>query len=371
MGETAAIFQNISDFILKDLSRNSFYAYLIALSIAVGGTALVLFARGFITRRMQAWIERAGRYGRVDRSLAALLVNSVVLLLPLIPIYWALSTLTFPQPVTRAINVVFLLVFTLSMVRFVANFVGFLVDAALRGRDDKATGARAGAGALMPIVRTIVWALGITFLLDNLGFQISSIVAGLGIMGVAVGLAGQAILADFFSYLVILMDRPFVIGDTINLGTITGRVEHIGIKTTRLRTVAGEVLVCPNGELTKQRLGNLNPARQRGRTLTFGVTYETPLEKLRAIPDMVTEEVARIDGLVLERVHFLVFGPSSLDFEVALHVAGSDGLALLDAVHEFNLALMERFAAEGIDFAYPTQRMVMDATVSAPLPLRG
>lgn len=356
MGETAAIFQSISDFIFKDLSRNSLYAYLIALSIALGGTAAVLVARGFIARRMQAWIEKAGRYGRVDRTLAVSLVNSVVLLLPLVPIYWALSTLTFPQPLTRAISVVFLLVFTLSMVRFLANFVGFLVDAALRGRDHGSSGAR----ALMPIVRTIVWALGITFLLDNLGFQISSIVAGLGIMGVAVGLAGQTILADFFSYLVILMDRPFVIGDTINLGAITGRVEHIGIKTTRLRTVAGEVLVCPNGELTKQRLGNLNPARQRGRTLTFGVTYETPLEKLRAIPDMVIEEVERIDGLVLERVHFLAMGPSSLDFEVAVHVPGSDGLMLLDAVHEFNLALMERFAAEGIHFAYPTQRVVLE-----------
>lgn len=366
MGETAAIFQNISDFISKDLSLNSLYAYLIALGIALGGTAVVLVARGVIARRMQAWIERAGRYGRVDRTLAAALVNSVVLLLPLLPIYWALSTLSFPQPVTRAISVVFLLVFTLSMVRFLANFAGFLVDAALRGRENSIRGTRVEAGVLMPIVHTVVWALGITFLLDNLGFQISSIVAGLGIMGVAVGLAGQAILADFFSYLVILIDRPFTIGDTINLGTIMGRVEHIGIKTTRLRTAGGEVLVCPNGELTRQRLGNLNPASQRGRTLTFGVTYETPLEKLRAIQDMVIEVVAGIDGLVLERVHFLAMSPSSLDFEVGVHVPGSDGLMLLDAVHEFNLALMERFAAEGIDFACPTRRVVMEQTPSTP-----
>jgi small-conductance mechanosensitive channel len=308
---------------------------------------------------MRAWIEATGRYGRVDRTLTATLINSVIALLPFLPIYWALQSLTFSKPIAAAIHFAFTLLFTFGVVRFFANLATFLIDTILRGNsnDDSASGK--GAGALMPIVRTIVWALGLTFLLDNLGFQISSIVAGLGIMGVAVGLAGQAILADFFSYLVILMDRPFSLGDSVTFGQVSGAIEHVGVKTTRIRSNTGELIICPNADMTKQIISNFQAASTRTRVISFGVAYETPLEKLRRIPDMVREVAERIPRLVVNRVHFTTFGDSSLNFEVSFSLSARNLAPLLDAQQALNIGIMERFEQEGIVFAYPTQTVYM------------
>ncbi len=351
------IYSGVQGFFKEDLAQNSPTEYLIALSVLCGGLVLVFMARGFVSRVMQSWIEHAGRYGRVDRVLVSSMVTSALKLLPLIPIYFALKLVVFSAPVTRGINFIFFLAFTFGIVRFLSNFAVFLLDASLRKESEDISQTSPGAIALAPIVRTIVWALGLTFVLDNLGFQVTSIVAGLGIMGVAIGLAGQAILADFFSYLVILLDKPFTIGDFINAGTTSGTVEHIGIKTTRIRTALGEVRVCPNGELVKQPLGNLGPAERRARVLNFGITYETPLEKVKVVPNIVAEVAANVTGLTIDRIHFLNFGTSSLDFELSLSVAGNNGLVLLQATNDFNIQLMERFAKEGINFAYPTQRL--------------
>lgn len=346
-------------FIVAEFSRNQPEAYITALVIAVGGAGLTLLLRGFIGRRMHAWIEKAGRYGRVDRALTATLVNSLLSLLPLLPVYWALATLTFSKPLAEAIRFLFVLLFTFGVVRFLANLAGFLVDTVLRGHSTESGGASRGGGALMPIVSTVVWALGFTFLLDNLGFQISSIVAGLGIMGVAVGLAGQAILADFFSYLVILMDRPFSLGDTVSFGGVNGTIEHIGIKTTRIRSLTGELIICPNADMTKQTLSNFRPVRRRTRVFSFGVAYETPLEKLRRIPELVREIAAHIPKLEITRIHFTTFGDSSLTFEVAFSLPSRDLVPLLDAQQALNLGIMARFEQESIVFAYPTQTVYL------------
>ncbi len=360
------VYQSVQGFFQDDLARNSLTEYLIATAIIAGGITLVFMARGFISKLMQAWIEKTGRYGKVDRVLASSMVSSALKLLPLIPVYFGLKALQFSPAVTSRIGFLFFLVFTFGVVRFLASFAVFLLDASLRKNADDSSnqGTHPGAVALTPIVRTIVWALGLTFLLDNLGFQVASIVAGLGIMGVAIGLAGQTILADFFSYLVILMDRPFAIGDFVNVGATSGVVERIGIKTTRIRTALGEVRICPNGDIVKQPLGNLGPAQNRGRVLNFGLTYETPVEKLKLVTKYVEEVISKVEGLTLDRVHFLSFGASSLDFEVAVSVAGNNGLTLLQAVHEFNLLLMERFAEEKIDFAYPTSRVLCEGRIS-------
>ena len=346
-------------FIVGEFSRNSPEAYITALVIAVGGAGLTLLLRGFISRRMHAWIERAGRYGRVDRALTARLINSLLSLLPLLPLYWALETLTFSASLTAAIRFFFMLLFTFVVVRFLANLAGFLVDTLLRGNNSEGSEADKGAGALMPIVRTIVWALGLTFLLDNLGFKISSIVAGLGIMGVAVGLAGQAILADFFSYLVILMDRPFTLGDNVSFGGVNGTIEHVGVKTTRIRADSGELIICPNADMTKQTLRNFRPVRQRTRVFSFGVAYETPVETLRRIPDMVREIAARIPSLVINRIHFTTFADSSLVFDLSFSFPARDLATLLNAQQSLNFGIMERFEQEGIVFAYPTQTVYL------------
>ncbi len=368
---------SFTDFIMEEFSRNSLPAYLTAAGMAIIGAGLILLLRGFISRKLTHWIHTVGRYGKIDRGMAAQTVNSLISVLPLLPVYSALTSLTFSKNITSAINILFLWLFTFVIVRFLADLATFLLDIFFRGSEwdrDTPASEKGGAGPLKPIIRAVVWGLGITFLLDNLGFQVSSIVAGLGIIGVAVGLAGQAILADFFSYLVIIMDKPFTIGDTVSFGDTTGTIEHIGLRTTRLRALTGELLICPNGDLAKQRVGNYHESERRRRTLAFGVTYETPVRLLRAIPDIVREEAAKLDcDLLVDRVHFLAFGDSALNYELAVSVPGNVPiLRLLDAVQALNLALIERFADENIAFAYPTQTLYVSqaAARTGDAPLR-
>ncbi len=337
-----------------DLARNTMPDYLVALAIAVGGVLLIMIFRGFLSRRMHAWIEHTGRYGRIDRALAAHMVGSVLWLFMLVPPAWAISSLTFSKALTGLIRFIFLLLFSFGAARFFSRMLGFLLDAYLR-RDAHGTGAK----ALMPIVSTVVWAIAVTFVLDNLGFQISSIVAGLGIMGVAVGLAGQAILADFFSYLVILMDRPFAIGDAVSFGSVTGTIERIGVKTTRVRANSGELVIVPNGDMTKQVLSNFKPVRNRTRVFSFGILYETPVSVIKAVPDMVRQVASRIPGMFINRVHFTTFADSSLNFEVSFTMPVADLASLLEAQQALNLGIMERFEEEGIGFAYPTRVVYM------------
>ncbi len=338
----------------KDLGQNSMTDYLVALGIALGGILVITAFRGFLSRRLHSWMEQKGGHGRIDRALVARMINSVFWLLMIMPPAWALSSLTFSKGLTGLIRFIFLLLYTFGAARFCSRLLGFLLDAFLR-RDEQGAGAK----ALMPIVSTVVWAIAITFVLDNLGFQISSIVAGLGIMGVAVGLAGQAILADFFSYLVILMDRPFAIGDNVTFGSTTGTIERIGIKTTRVRAASGELIIVPNADMTKQTLSNFKPVRNRTKVFSFGILYETPLEKVKAVPDMVRDVAAGITGMKINRVHFTTFADSSLHFDVSFTMPVSDLPSLLDGQQALNLGIMEKFEAEGIGFAYPTTTLYM------------
>ncbi len=352
--------------LFMDIARNSMADYLIALAIAVAGVLLLMAFRGFLARKMHAWIEHAGRYGRIDRALAAHIVGSVIWLLMLVPPAWAISSLTFSKALTGLIRFIFLLLFSFGAARFFSRLIAFLLDAYLRRETHGA-----GAKALMPIISTVVWAIAVTFVLDNLGFQISSIVAGLGIMGVAVGLAGQTILADFFSYLVILMDHPFGIGDTVTFGSVTGSIERIGVKTTRVRSISGELIVVPNGELTRQTLTNYQSIKNRTRIFGFGILYETPIAKVKAVPGLVREVAAYIPGMFINRVHFTSFADSSLNFEVSFTMPVADLAALLDAQQALNLGIMERFEQEGIGFAYPTTTLYMANTAAVEEPYPG
>ncbi len=360
----SALLDVAGKFITNELSLNTFSRYLTALAIVVVGIGLIWLIKDFLARRTAAWMA-AQSSRHIDHELATETASALAPLLYLFPLMWALSTLAFSPGPRRIISFFILVLFITRTIRFLSSLAGLATDIYLR-RQKESLDSTVGK-ALMPIIRVVFWAIGFTVFMDTLGFQVSSIVAGLGIAGVAVGLAAQATLSDFFAYLVIIMDRPFSIGDWIAAGDISGTVESIGLKTTRLRTLGGEVLVCPNGELTKQRIANFRAMRKRTRTFTFGVAYETPLEKLRAVPGIV-REMADTIGIEIVRVHFTAFGDSSLNFEVMFSVRGRDLVAALDAQQQLFLELMERFAKENITFAYPTRTVYFAGGVAAPVP---
>jgi small-conductance mechanosensitive channel len=210
------------------------------------------------------------------------------------------------------------------------------------------------------VVKVVLWAAVVLIALDNLGVHITTLVAGLGVGGIAVALAVQNILGDLFSSVTIILDKPFVIGDFIIVGDFLGSVEHIGLKTTRVRSLSGEQLVFANSDLLKSRIRNFKQMTERRIVFAFGVIYQTAADKLAAIPGLVREIVEAQPQARFDRAHFKAFGGSSLDFEVVYWVTNPDYNLYMDIQQAINLGLFRRFAAEGIEFAYPTQTLYVE-----------
>jgi small-conductance mechanosensitive channel len=203
--------------------------------------------------------------------------------------------------------------------------------------------------------RVAIWTIALLVLLDQLGFNITALVTGLGIGGVAIALAVQNILGDLFASLSIVLDKPFSVGDFIVVDSLSGTVERVGIKTTRVRSLGGEVLVFSNSDLLKSRIRNFSRLRERRVVFTIGVAYETPAEKLRAMPQMLRDAVSAQPRTRFDRAHFKEYGDSALVHEVVYFVLDPDFNTYMDIQHAINLALFERFAAEKIGIAYPTR----------------
>jgi small-conductance mechanosensitive channel len=211
------------------------------------------------------------------------------------------------------------------------------------------------AGAATLLAKIVLWVLGIIFVLSNIGIEVTSLIAGLGIGGIAIAFALQGVLSDLFASFSLYLDRPFRIGDFIVIGNDAGTVEKIGIKTTRIRTLQGEELVVSNTELTTTRVQNFKKMEERRIVMKFGITYETPQDKIELVDPTVEAIFAEIDGARLDRVHFESFGDFALIFELVYHVENSSYDEFMDIQETFNMALLRKFAELGIEFAYPTQ----------------
>ena len=222
---------------------------------------------------------------------------------------------------------------------------------------DKA--AAGSIGIIRFIARVAIWAMVVLLTLDNLGFDITALIAGLGIGGIAVALAVQNVLGDLFASLSIALDQPFVIGDFLVVGEHMGSVEYIGIKSTRLRSLSGEQIVMSNADLLGGRLRNFGRMQERRIAFTVGVTYETPRALLQQLSAVLRSAIERQPGVRFDRAHFASFGPFSLDFECVYYVLSADYARYMDVQQAINFAVHEEFANLGVQFAYPTQTIWM------------
>lgn len=208
--------------------------------------------------------------------------------------------------------------------------------------------------SILIVLRVAVWGVACVFALDNLGFNVSAVLAGLGIGGVAVALAVQTILGDLFNYFVVCFDKPFEAGDFIVVDKHSGVVENIGVKSTRVRSLDGEQLVFSNSDLTGSRIRNFKRMAERRVLFKLGLIYETPPEKIPGICDQIRKIIQSIPKTRVDRVHFKEFGDFSLNFEVVYYVLSSDYNQYMDTQQKINLSVMEYFKKEGFEFAYPT-----------------
>lgn len=212
------------------------------------------------------------------------------------------------------------------------------------------------------VVHVAVWSLVLLLAMDNLGYEITALLAGLGVGGVAVALATQNILGDLFASLSIVLDKPFVVGDFLVVGEFMGSIEKVGIKTTRMRSLSGEQLVFSNNDLLNSRIRNYGRMYERRVLFTLGITYQTPAGKLKRIPAIVRDAVEMQDPVRFDRAHFQKYGDFALIFEVVYYVLSPDFNLYMDIHQAINLLIYERFAEEEIEFAYPTQTLYVTST---------
>ncbi|WP_375194785.1 mechanosensitive ion channel family protein [Sphingobium sp.] len=209
-------------------------------------------------------------------------------------------------------------------------------------------------GLIRVLVTVALFAIALIVVLDNLGVNVTGLVAGLGIGGIAIGLAAQGIFSDLFAALSIIFDRPFRQGEVITYDQTTARVEHIGLKSTHLRAMSGEKKVISNANLLQKEITSLQTLAQRRVTFAIGIIYQTPEEKAAAIPDML-REIVEAQGHIFVNAGLVSFGASSLDYQLNFDVPDPDAHDYFQSRHKVGLAIWKRFNAEGIEFAYPTQ----------------
>ena len=348
---------------LLDLPRTMLYGnsladWAIALAVALIALLVLLVIRRFVVARHRRYLE-SGHFAGV-RLLAHLAGHTRQFFMIPFAVYVGEHWLSFSPSVERASSYAMLLLVLAQIGIWASHAVAFLV-AERAAREPTHAGDTSVQSSLAIIGfggRILVWSIVLLVALDNLGINITALLAGLGVGGVAVALALQNVLGDLFASLSIALDKPFVIGDTLEIGEYSGVVERIGIKSLRLRSASGEQIILSNADALKSRIRNFARASERQAIFSIAVPYETALEKLELIPKLVAEAVAPQPGARLDRCQLRRFGDFALIFEVSLYSPGPGADALFNHQHAINLAIIEAFRRHGISFAYPTQRVV-------------
>jgi MscS family membrane protein len=248
-----------------------------------------------------------------------------------------------------------------SILQVAAVLSSFLTQLLERQLFSKAIGADFQKTVPQSLIRVLssvlIWSLALVLVFDNLGIQITALVTGLGVGGIAIALAAQNILGDLFAALTISFDKPFKIGDHLVIGELRGIVEHIGIKTTRLRGPQGEFLVFGNEDILKSRISNFLDFEDRRILLNLGLVYDTNIQKLKDLPFVLKEIIHQEAKTRFERANLIRFGESSLDFEVIYWVQSRDQKEAQEIQHRIHIAILEKFNALDIQFAYPTRTL--------------
>jgi len=219
--------------------------------------------------------------------------------------------------------------------------------------------AATGLIAVSIVARIASWSIVLLLVLDNLGVNVTALVASLGVGGVAVALAVQNILGDLFASFSIVFDKPFGVGDFLIIDKYLGSVERVGLKTTRLRSLTGEQLVFSNSDLLASRIQNYGRMEERRVDFSIGVTYDTPRSELKRIPQMLQGVIDNQQQTRFDRAHFKSYGDFSLVFEIVYYVISPDYNLYMDIQESINLGIHEQFENEGIEFAYPTQTLFL------------
>lgn len=334
---------------------NSVLNYLFAAGIFLGVTLVLWFFRNVAIHRLKRLSLRT--HNDIDDLLIAALEKLGAMFYFLASLLVSLAYLELAPWFDRILSLSWWIIGGFYLIRVALTIVDYVLQKANKKATDTEGVDEAIVLLLGRLIKGAVWIVALLFLLANFGINITGLLAGAGIAGLAIAFALQNVLSDIFASFSIYLDKPFRRGDFIIIGPDMGTVEHIGIKSTRIRTLQGQELVVSNQELTNARVNNFKKLERRRIVTAIGVTYDTPQAKLKKIPSMIEKIITKADNVDFDRAHFKGFGPSSLDFEYVYFVKQGDYNIFMDAQQEINLELVKAFTKEKIEFAFPTQTL--------------
>ena len=341
----------MKEFFQKEFFGNAVIDYLFALGIIIGAMIIVIIAKRLVLNRLKKNEHKDNilSYNFLIKSVSSFAIP----LFYLGAFYLALGFVETNETIGKVLKTIYLLISVWILIKFAIAIIEFIVTKYSQNteREDDVKRFK----PLLGFINFVFYIIGILFILDNLGFHISTVIAGLGIGGIAIALAAQAVLGDLFSYFVIYFDRPFELGDFIRVDDKVGVIEKIGVKSTKIRALSGELLIMSNSNLTNSRVHNFKQMMRRRVVFMIGVVYQTSADQLEAIPKFIKKTIDEIPEATYDRSHFFRYNDFSLDFETAYYIETNDYVKYMDIQQEINLKIYREFENKGIQFAYPTR----------------
>jgi small-conductance mechanosensitive channel len=338
---------------------NSIQTWIIALSVTLAIFIFFLLIKRKLLRRLERIVSETKT--DFDDFLGKQLNQTRLIIIFFIAVYIGSLLLKLPESISNFLKTFIIVVLILQAAFWGMGLIDYLIARRIKSEQQDEESTMTTMRAISLIAKIALWSIVVLLVLENVtGLEMSSLLATLGVGSVAIALAVQNILGDLFSSVSIAFDKPFVIGDFISVDQFSGTVEDVGLKSTRLRSISGEQLVISNSDLLSSRIQNYQRLDRRRVVFRLGVIYQTAPEKLAAIPQYVQEIIESNENVTFERVHFVDFGDSALNYECVYFVEVPDFSESMDIRHDINLAIFNKFYEEEIEFAYPTQTIFLE-----------
>ncbi|MFN7958884.1 MAG: mechanosensitive ion channel family protein [Holophagaceae bacterium] len=348
----------MTDILARSYFGNTLFSWLVALGLALIALGALILLQRIVLRQLARLAQSTET--DLDDLVLEVLKSTRRLTLVILALYAGSRVLSLHPDLTNFGHSVMVLTIMLQAAWWSIAAFTFVFQNMVRKRMGGDGAGETTLGLLDFVTKLAIWSIFLLLALENLGVNVTGLVTGLGIGGIAVALALQNILGDLFASLSIVLDKPFVIGDFLVVQDFLGTVEYIGLKTTRLRSLSGEQIIFPNGELLKSRIRNFKRMTERRVAFNLGVTYQTSHERLKETAKLLQQIVEAQPSVRFDRAHFKEFGDSALVFEIVYYILDPDYNFYMDTQQAINLEVFRQFEAKGLAFAYPTRTLILE-----------
>ncbi len=340
-------------FLHRAFASNELWVWFLSLGIFVVTFAVLKLAKWVTHRRLLARHQRAP--SEFVRLMADLARRTQTVVFLAVSLFAASLALNLTPAASRGVGLLAVLALIVQMATWGTRLITYWVNRAIKHKLEEEHDAASATtlNAVAFLGKIVLWAVALLLALDNIGIDITALITGLGIAGIAVALALQNVLGDLFASIAIVVDKPFLVGDFIVVGSFAGTVERVGLKTTRIRSLSGEQLVYANSELLKSAVQNYKRMRERRALFTFTLPYPTPYDQLLSVPSLVREVIEAQPNARFDRAHLKEYGELGFVHEVVYFVLVPDFTAYRDVHQAIHHELLRRFRDRGIEFAYP------------------